>query len=58
MDFFNLMLGDVSALDDRFFDKIMLFGTHQPIGMNTKLNLRKIPVETYPYGTKEIVRKM
>ena len=52
-----MMLCDVAMLDDRVFTKILLFGTHQPIGMNTKSNLKKIPVETYPYGTKEICTK-
>lgn len=50
MSFFNFMLRDVSSVTDRFFDKVLLFGTHQPIGMKTKSNLKKILVETYPYG--------
>lgn len=57
MGFFNFMLRDVSAVTNRFFDKIILFGTHQPIGMNTKSNLKKIFVESYPYGKEEVCSK-
>lgn len=57
MGFFNFMLSDVAVLDTCFFTKVLLFGTHQPIGMNTKSFLKKVPVETYPYGTKEIIKK-
>lgn len=57
MGFFNFMLRDVSTVTARFFDKVLLFGTHQPIGMKTKSNLKKILVEMYPYGKAEICSK-
>lgn len=55
--FDDTLLLDVSGLDDRLFAKIILFSTHQPIGMNTKSVLKKILVEMYPYGSKEICTK-
>lgn len=54
MSFFDWMLNDVRRLENKLFDKVILFGTHLPISFKTNSLLRKIPVESYPYGRKEI----